>query len=30
MPFSWFPGEVANAGRDADKDPLKKQVILPN
>ena len=25
-PFSWFPEEVANARRDADKDPLKKQL----
>ena len=24
MPFSWFPEEVANARREADKDPLKK------
>ena len=24
MPFSWFPKEVANARREADKDPLKK------
>ena len=22
--FSWFPEEVANARREADKDPLKK------
>ena len=26
MPFSWFPEEVANARRKADKDPLKKQL----
>ena len=26
MPFSWFPEEVANARREADKDPLKKQL----
>ena len=26
MPFSWFPEEVANARRDADKDPQKKQL----
>ena len=26
MPFSWFPEEVANARRQADKDPLKKQL----
>ena len=25
MPFSWFPEEVANARREADKDPLEKQ-----
>ena len=25
-PFSWFPEEVANARREADKDPLKKQL----
>ena len=25
-PFSWFPEEVANAIREADKDPLKKQL----
>ena len=25
MPFAWFPEEVANARREADKDPLKKQ-----
>ena len=25
MPFSWFPEEAANARREADKDPLKKQ-----
>ena len=25
-PFSWFSEEVANARRDADKDPLKKQL----
>ena len=25
-PFSWFPEEVANAKREADKDPLKKQL----
>ena len=24
MPFSWFPVEVGNARRMADKDPLKK------
>ena len=24
MPFSRFPGEVANARREADKDPLNK------
>ena len=24
-PFSWFPENVANARREADKDPLKKQ-----
>ena len=26
MPFSWFPEEVANTRREADKDPLKKQL----
>ena len=26
MPFAWFPEEVANARREADKDPLKKQL----
>ena len=26
MPFSWFPEEVTNARRKADKDPLKKQL----
>ena len=26
MPFSWFPEEVANARRETDKDPLKKQL----
>ena len=26
MPFSWFPEEVTNARREADKDPLKKQL----
>ena len=26
MPFSWFPEEVANASREANKDPLKKQL----
>ena len=26
IPFSWFPEEVANARREADKDPLKKQL----
>ena len=26
MPFSWFLKEVANARREADKDPLKKQL----
>ena len=26
MPFSWFPEEVANARREADKDPSKKQL----
>ena len=26
MPFSWFSEEVANARREADKDPLKKQL----
>ena len=26
MPFSWFPEEVANARREADKDPLKKRL----
>ena len=25
-PFSWFPEEVSNARREADKDPLKKQL----
>ena len=25
-PFSWFPEEVANARREADKDPLKNQL----
>ena len=25
-PFSWFPEELANARRQADKDPLKKQL----
>ena len=24
--FAWFPEEVANARREADKDPLKKQL----
>ena len=24
--FSWFPEEVANVRREADKDPLKKQL----
>ena len=23
-PFSWFPEEVTNARREADKDPIKK------
>ena len=27
MPFSWFPKEVANARHEADKDPLKKQLV---
>ena len=27
MPFSWFPEEVANARREAEKDPLKKQLV---
>ena len=27
MSFSWFPEEVANARREADKDPLKKQLV---
>ena len=27
MLFSWFPEEVANARREADKDPLKKQLV---
>ena len=26
MPFAWFPEEMANARREADKDPLKKQL----
>ena len=26
MPFSWLPEEVANARRETDKDPLKKQL----
>ena len=26
MPFSWFPKEVANARREADKGPLEKQL----
>ena len=26
MPFSWLPEEVANAWREVDKDPLKKQL----
>ena len=26
MPFSWLPVEVANARREVDKDPLKKQL----
>ena len=26
MSLSWFPEEEANARRDADKDPLKKQL----
>ena len=26
MSFSWFPEEVANTRREADKDPLKKQL----
>ena len=26
MPFPWFPEKVANARREADKDPLKKQL----
>ena len=26
MPFSWSPEEVADARREADKDPLKKQL----
>ena len=26
MPFSWFPEELANARREVDKDPLKKQL----
>ena len=26
MPFSWFLKEVANARREADKGPLKKQL----
>ena len=26
MPFSWFPEEVSNARREADKDSLKKQL----
>ena len=26
MPFPWFPREVANARREAGKDPLKKQL----
>ena len=26
MPFSWFPDELANARREVDKDPLKKQL----
>ena len=25
-PFSWFPEEVANARRETDKEPLKKQL----
>ena len=27
MHFSWFPEEVANARREADKDPLKKRLV---
>ena len=30
MPFSWFSEEVANARREADKDPLKKQLGKQN
>ena len=26
MPFSWFPEEVASARREAEKNPLKKQL----
>ena len=26
IPFSWFPEEVANASREANKDPSKKQL----
>ena len=30
-PFSWLPEEVANARREADKDPLKNSwVVLQN
>ena len=28
MPFSWFPDEVANARREADKDPLKNNRVM--
>ena len=27
--FSWFPEEVENARREADKDLLKKQLVMP-
>ena len=31
MPFSWFPEELTNARRAADKDPLENNwVMLPN
>ena len=28
-PFSWFPEEVVNARREADKDPLKNNWVMP-
>ena len=27
-PFSWFPKKVANARREADKDPLKRWIKI--